>query len=71
MKRAVYQQLQDVDLSSYTGEWVAVCDRKVVSHGKNVKTVFHAAKKKCQGKIPHLAKVPGKETWIFFHGSFV
>ncbi len=65
MKKDAYQQFLDLDLSPYSGEWVAILGDKVVSHGKHVKMVFNQAKKKHPGKIPALARVPGKEAWLF------
>ncbi len=66
-----HQQLQDINFAPYGGEWVAIHNSQVISHGKNVKTVFYAAKKIYPQEIPHLMKVPGKEAWIFFNGSYV
>ena len=60
-----YEAYLQTSLSSYLGEWVAICDNKVVSHGKNVKKVFEEAKKKYPNKKPLLTKVPSKETLIF------
>jgi len=60
-----YEAYLQTNLSSYLGEWVAICDNKVVSHGKNVKKVFEEAKKKYPNKKPLLTKVPSKETLIF------
>ena len=65
MKRDPHQELLNVDLGPYGGEWVAIYDSKVISHGKRFKDVFYSAKKKCHGKIPYLAKVPGNEAWLF------
>ena len=53
------------DMSRYIGQWVAICDQKVISYGKNVKEVFRKAKEKCPAKRPLLTKVPEKETMIF------
>lgn len=65
MKMDPHKELLQIDLSPYQNEWIAVCDSKVISHGKGIKEVFYDAKKKCPGKNPYLAKIPGKETWIF------
>lgn len=53
------------NLDSYIGEWIAICDKKIVSHGKNVKEVFSEAKKTCPNKRPLITKVPDKQTMIF------
>jgi len=60
-----YNFYMHMDLGHYIGEWIAICDQKLVSHGKNVKKVFQEAKKKCPGKRPFLTKVPEKNTMIF------
>lgn len=60
-----YDSYMEMDLSGYIGEWVAICDTKIVSHGRSVKDVFSEAKKKCPSKRPFLTKVPEKETMIF------
>jgi hypothetical protein len=53
------------DLGAYIGQWVAVCNQKIVSHGKDVKKVLAEAKTACPGKKPLIARVPDKETMIF------
>jgi hypothetical protein len=60
-----YEFYLSANLEGYLGEWVAICDNKIVSHGKNVKKVFEEAKKKFPDKEPLLTKVPSKETLIF------
>ena len=47
------------------GEWVAICNQKIVSHGKNIKKVFEESKIKCSKERPLITKVPEKETMIF------
>ena len=59
-----YDAFMKMNLSPYLGEWVAVCENKIVAHGKKVKNVFYEAKDRCPGKRPFMAKVPGKETMI-------
>ncbi len=60
-----YEFYLQTNLENYLGEWVAICDNEIISHGKNVKKVFKEAKKKCPTKNPLLTKVPSKETLIF------
>ncbi len=60
-----YEFYLQTNLENYLGEWVAICDNKIVSHGKDVKKVFEEAKKKYPTKNPLLTKVPSKETLIF------
>ena len=60
-----YNFYMKTDLDSYIGEWVAICDEKIVSHGKDVKKVFSEAKERCPQKQSLVTKVPEKETMIF------
>ena len=60
-----YEFFIDANLEKYIGEWIAICDNKVVSHGKNVKNVFEEATQRCPGKKPLLSKVPTKSAMIF------
>ena len=65
MKNDNYEMFLKTDVSEYIGEWVALCDGKIVSHGKNVKEVFNDSTMKCPGKRPLIVRVPEKETMIF------
>lgn len=65
MKNQNYEVFMETDMSNYIGEWIAICDGKLVSHGKNIKEVFDETKSKCPGKKPLFAKIPEKETMIF------
>lgn len=60
-----YQFFMKTDASSYIGEWVAICNQKIVAHGKEVKKVFYEAKEKCPKEKPLITKIPDKETMIF------
>jgi len=60
-----YDFFIETDLKDYKGEWVAICDNKIVSHGKDVKEVFREAQKKYPDKKPLLSKVPSKSAMIF------
>jgi hypothetical protein len=53
------------DVSSYIGQWVAICNQKIVAHGTDVKRVFKEAKEKCPREKPLLTRIPDKETMIF------
>jgi len=61
-----YQFFMKTRFDHYIGEWVAICNEKIVSHGKDVKKVFEDAKKKFPREMPLLTRVPDKETMIFF-----
>ena len=47
-----------VDLSPYIGEWVAICDDRIVSHRSTFKKAFEEAKRLCPETRPLLSKVP-------------
>lgn len=52
-----------VDFSKYVGEWVVVCENKVVAHDKNLNNVKKEIKE-CK-RIPTITKIPKKDTLIF------
>ncbi len=60
-----YEFFMKTDVSSYIGEWIAICDKKLVSHGIKAKEVFAEAKKKHPKSKILLTKVPEKVTMIF------
>lgn len=60
-----YEFFMEANLDKYKGEWVAICDDKIVSHGEDVKEVFKIAKEKFPNKKPLLSKVPSEATMIF------
>ena len=65
MQEKNYQYYMNTDISEYSGEWIAVCDDKIVAHGHNLKEVVEQAKKNSAGKKFLLARVPSEETMIF------
>lgn len=60
-----YQFFMETNVDKYVGQWIAICNQRIVSHGKNAKVVFEEAKKKCPKERPLLTRVPDKETMIF------
>ena len=54
---------QGIDFSRYVGQWVVVCENKVVAHNKSLNKVEKDIKE-CK-KEPVVAKIPKKETLIF------
>ncbi|MBM3234363.1 succinyl-CoA synthetase subunit alpha [Candidatus Pacearchaeota archaeon] len=65
MQTQNYELFLRADVSSYIGEWIAICDGKIVAHSNNVKEVLSKANAKCPGKKPLIARIPDKETMIF------
>jgi hypothetical protein len=55
--------LPNVDLSNYIGQWVVICEDKVVAHDKDL-TKISKEVDKCKGS-PTITKIPKKETLIF------
>ncbi len=60
-----YNFFMKSNVDHYVGQWIAICDQKIVAHGKDVKTVFKQAKEKCPKERPLLTRIPDKETMIF------
>jgi hypothetical protein len=54
-----------MDMKQYIGEWVAICNDKVIAHDKNLKKVYKKAKDECPKQRPLVTKVPDKGTMIF------
>ena len=54
---------QKVDFSRYVGQWVVICENKVVAHDKNLNKVQKEIKE-CK-RVPTIAKIPKKDTLIF------
>ena len=60
-----YNYFLKTNLERYKGEWITICENKIISHGDNLKKVVEEAKKECDGKKFLIAKVPSEETMIF------
>lgn len=60
-----YSFFMKENMDNYIGEWIAVCDKKIVSHGRNPQEVYREAKAKYPNKKILLTKIPDKETMIF------
>lgn len=55
--------LPDIDFSGYIGEWVVICEDKVIAHDKDI-TKISSAIDGCK-RAPTIAKIPKEETLIF------
>ena len=60
-----YQFFMETNVDKYIGQWIAICNKKIISHGKNPKKVLKEAKIKCPKNKPLLTRVPDKEAMIF------
>ena len=65
VQEANYQYFMQADVSIYVGEWIAILDNRIISHGKGLKEVVAKAKLASGGKKFLLARVPSEETMIF------
>ncbi len=52
------------DTSSYKGEWVAISDKKIISHGKDAQQVYRQAKHKSKTSDISLAKIPQEDILV-------
>jgi len=59
-----YDYFMRVDLSLYIGEWIAICDEKVVAHKPTFKETYEDAVRNCPGKRPLMSKVPSGDVLI-------
>jgi len=55
--------LPKIDYSGYIGEWVVICENKIIAHDKNLSKIKEEIKN-CR-TTPMIAKIPKKETLIF------
>lgn len=53
-----YDYFMKLDVTPYIGQWVGICDCKVVSHSESFKEVYQEVKKDCGHKKPFVAMVP-------------
>lgn len=60
-----YNAIMGMNLSEYSGKWIAVCNKEIVSSGDNIKQVIKEAKAKCSKGTPLVTRLPSGETMIF------
>lgn len=65
MQEINYQYYMDADLSEFSGEWIAICEDKIIAHGKDIKIVVEHANRVSGGRKFLLARAPSEETMIF------
>lgn len=56
-----YDYFIKLDTKPYKGEWVAIADKRVMSHGKDAEVVYQKAKQKAKTAQVSLAKVPEEQ----------
>ena len=59
-----YDYYMSMDVSPYAGQWVAICDEKVVAYSPSFKDAYRMAKDKCGRSKPFIAMVPTSDTMI-------
>ncbi|MCX6651420.1 MAG: DUF5678 domain-containing protein [Methanomassiliicoccales archaeon] len=59
-----YDYFMGMDISPYAGQWVAICDEKVVAHSSSFKDAYSQAKEMCGKSKPFIAMVPSVDTMI-------
>lgn len=45
------------EFSQYSGEWIAIINKNVVAHEKNIKSLIQDIKQKYPGKKPSIVKI--------------
>ena len=48
------------DWGDYSGEWIALCNGKVIANDKNLTKVIEESSKKSPNKTPTFTKIPNK-----------
>ena len=56
--------LPEIDYSRYSGQWIVVCENKIIAHNKQLDKLNDQIKK-CK-RSPTIAKIPKKECMIFW-----
>lgn len=59
-----YKYFVTADTSKFSGEWIALTDKKVVAHGKDAGKVYAQAKKLAGKKDISLAKAPDEQMLV-------
>ncbi len=54
---------ENLDLSQFIGQWVVICDSKVVANGKDLIKLKKDIEQ-CK-HTPTILKIPENDTWIF------
>lgn len=62
--RSNYDYFIKLDTSSYKGEWIAIADSKIISHGSDAQKVYTNAKRKYRRSNISLAKVPDQQVLV-------
>lgn len=58
-----YEFFMRTNFQNYAGEWVVICNEKLVAHGQDIKKAFLKAKKLYPEEMPFIALVKDRE-WL-------
>ena len=59
-----YKYFIKADTSKFSGQWIALTDKKVIAHGKDAGKVYSQAKKIAGRKDISLAKTPDQQMLV-------
>ena len=59
----IQEVIPKLDYSKYSGQWVIICDNKIIAHNKDL-TKIHDEINKCK-KAPTITKIPAEGQLIF------
>jgi hypothetical protein len=59
-----YDYFMRLDVTPYVGQWIGICDSKVVSHSGSIKEAYSEVKKVCGYKKPFVALVPSDKVTL-------
>lgn len=59
-----YKYFVKADTSKFSGEWIALTDKKVIAHGKDAGKVYAQARKLAGRKDISLAKAPEEQMLV-------
>jgi hypothetical protein len=59
-----YKYFVKTDTSKFSGQWIALTDKKVVAHGKDAEKVYAQAKKMAGRKNISMAKAPDQQMLV-------
>jgi len=62
---ANYEYFIETPMEEFIGEWVVICEGKIVAHGRDVKEVVKKAQELQPNKKFMVVRVPDKEMMIF------
>jgi hypothetical protein len=69
VKQSNYDFFISTDTSKYKGEWIAIGNKRIVSHGRDAEIVYNNAKRKFPNTPISLAKVPEKHMMVLLSSS--